>query len=101
MKRVPFFCLLIVVTVFTNCTNNTEASTDPSNETNSNNVATLNYSVVATYPHDTASFTQGLEFYKGRLLEGTGMEGHSKLLQVDLKTGKANKQLSIDSNLFG
>ena len=31
----------------------------------------LSYSVAATYPHDTSLFTEGLEFYKGQLLESS------------------------------
>ena len=32
----------------------------------------LNYKIVGTYPHDIKAYTQGLEFYKGFLYEGTG-----------------------------
>lgn len=61
----------------------------------------LTYTVVATYPHDTSSYTQGLEFLNGQLYEGTGNYGFSKLLQVDLKTGKAARQISLSSKFFG
>lgn len=61
----------------------------------------ISYSVVATYPHDTSSFTQGLVFWKGQLLEGTGLKGQSKLMQIDLPTGKAVRQLALDTNFFG
>lgn len=62
---------------------------------------TLSYTVVATYPHDTSSYTQGLEVRKGQLYEGTGNYGFSKLLQVDLKSGKALKTVSLDPKVFG
>lgn len=61
----------------------------------------LSYTVVATYPHDTSSYTQGLEIRNGQLYEGTGNYGSSKLLQVDLKTGKAIKTLALDRRFFG
>jgi glutamine cyclotransferase len=61
----------------------------------------LTYTVVAAYPHDTSSYTQGLEFYNGLLYEGTGNKGFSKLLQVDLKTGKPAKALSLEPQFFG
>ena len=61
----------------------------------------MGYSIVATYPHDTASYTQGLLVYNGELFEGTGNYGKSKLMQVDLKTGKAKKEISLDPKLFG
>ena len=48
-----------------------------------------------SYPHNTAHYTQGLEFSEGNLYEGIGQYGSSKLSQVDLKTGKVNEKLSI------
>jgi len=49
----------------------------------------MTHSIVGTYPHDTSSYTQGLIIYNGNMYEGTGNYGHSKLKQVDMKTGKA------------
>lgn len=100
MKRFFVLYFAAVSLFLAYCTNNTDTSTEETTTTE-NNVAMLNYTVLATYPHDTASFTQGLEFYKGQLLEGTGMQGQSKLMQVDLRTGKANKKLNLDSTIFG
>jgi glutamine cyclotransferase len=63
---------------------------------------TLNFSIIQpAYPHDTSSFTQGLSLYKGELFEGTGNYGRSKLMKVDLKTGKALKSVSLDEKYFG
>jgi glutamine cyclotransferase len=31
----------------------------------------LKYKIINTYPHDTKSFTEGLEFYKDTLYEST------------------------------
>lgn len=50
----------------------------------------IGYSVVATYPHDRSSFTQGLVYAGGALYESTGLYGRSSLRRVDLKTGKPN-----------
>lgn len=61
----------------------------------------LKYTIVNTYPHDTTSFTEGLEFYKDALLEGTGLYGKSKLLKTDYKTGKIIKSLDLDAKYFG
>ncbi|HEX5651532.1 MAG TPA: glutaminyl-peptide cyclotransferase [Chitinophagaceae bacterium] len=63
--------------------------------------ASISYSVVASFPHDTSSYTQGLVFYKGELYEGTGLEKRSKLMNVDLKTGKALRKMDLDSTYFG
>ncbi|QQD17194.1 glutaminyl-peptide cyclotransferase [Spongiibacter nanhainus] len=40
----------------------------------------LDYHVVARYPHNPAFFTQGLELYKGRLFETSGLYGRSRVL---------------------
>lgn len=61
----------------------------------------LPYTVLNVYPHDTAAFTQGLEFYNGILLESTGLEGSSSLRKVDLKTGKPSTLKKLDNTLFG
>jgi glutaminyl-peptide cyclotransferase len=61
----------------------------------------MSYSVVNIYPHDTSSYTQGLIWFNNSLYEGTGLEGFSKLKKVDLKTGKAQQEISIDKSLFG
>ena len=44
----------------------------------------LTAKIVDTYRHDVSSYTQGLEFYKGRLFEGTGQFGKSKVSEVTL-----------------
>jgi glutaminyl-peptide cyclotransferase len=65
---------------------------------------TINYSVLNVFPHDTASFIQGLEFYNGELLESTGSPAEyaypSWLGRVDLKTGKLKDVVSLDPKYF-
>jgi glutamine cyclotransferase len=61
----------------------------------------LIYSIGRTFPHDTSSFTQGLVIYKGQLYEGTGLEGKSRLMQVDLNTGKTIRTVNLDPKYFG
>ena len=56
--------------------------------------------VVAEYPHDTESYTQGLFFHKGEMFETTGLNGKSTLRKVDLATGKALKRLDFDKKYF-
>jgi glutamine cyclotransferase len=55
----------------------------------------ISYSIANTYPHDTSSFTEGLLIYKGHMYESTGLEGKSKLLETDLKTGKVTRELDL------
>jgi glutamine cyclotransferase len=61
----------------------------------------LHYKIVRKYPHDTTAFTQGLEFYKGVLYEGTGEKGASQLRKLDLTTGKVLQKVDLDKNYFG
>ncbi len=61
----------------------------------------LSYTIVNTFPHDTTSFTEGLEFYRDTLFEGTGYRGKSNLLKTDYKTGKILKSLALDAQYFG
>ena len=61
----------------------------------------LSYEIVNTYPHDTSSYTQGLEFYRDTLIEGTGQYQHSVLHKVDYKTGKPYKEIKLEGKYFG
>jgi glutamine cyclotransferase len=56
--------------------------------------------VVAEYPHDTDSYTQGLFFHEGQLYESTGQNGKSTFRKVDLATGKPLKRLDFDKKYF-
>ena len=56
--------------------------------------------VVAEYPHDTTSYTQGLFFKDGQLYESTGLNGKSTFRVVDMKTGKALRKLDFDKKYF-
>src|ERR1019366_3251122 len=58
------------------------------------------YEVIATWPHDHLAFTQGLVFRNGSLLESTGLYGRSSLREVDLKTGRILKQISVPAQFF-
>lgn len=70
-----------------------------------NNIAApapIMFTVDKIYPHDPKAFTQGLEFYKGKLYEGTGEFGTSNLRIVDIPTGKVEKNYLIpDPKIFG
>ena len=60
------------------------------------------FKVEAVYPHDPTAFTQGLEMHNGKLYEGTGELGKSRLRVVDLKTGVSEKDHLIkDNTIFG
>lgn len=56
--------------------------------------------VVAEYPHDTQSYTQGLFFQGGAMYESTGQHGKSTFRKVDMETGKPLKRLDFDRKYF-
>lgn len=57
--------------------------------------------VVATFPHSLDAFCQGLEFSGGKLIEGTGLYGQSKLRRLDLATGAVELEVGLPPDLFG
>jgi len=59
------------------------------------------YKIINEYPHDIASYTQGLEFYNDTLYESTGQQGKSKLRKVDYKTGNILKNVDLANQYFG
>jgi len=60
----------------------------------------FNYQVEATFPHDTSSYTQGLEFHDGIFYESDGEYGGSSLRKVDPQSGKVLKKIDISSDKF-
>ncbi len=75
----------------------------------------LDYTLIATHPHDVEAFTQGLLFWEGRFVESTGLRGESDLRVVDPETGDVlaqrtfeepaveaiRQRVGIDQGLFG
>ncbi len=57
--------------------------------------------VVAEWPHDAGAFTQGLQWFDGRLFESTGQEGRSNIREVDLRTGRVIRKHDIPAPYFG
>ena len=56
--------------------------------------------VVKEYPHDPASYTQGLFFHGDTLYETTGQYGESTLRTVDLETGRPNRLQHFSRKYF-
>jgi glutamine cyclotransferase len=57
--------------------------------------------IVATYPHDTHAFTEGLLIDHGTLYESTGREGQSDIRRVDLASGRVLARVRLAPQLFG
>jgi glutaminyl-peptide cyclotransferase len=59
------------------------------------------YKLIAAFPHDTSSFTQGLVFAgDGKMYESTGLEGESTLRLVDITSGKTLKRIDVPAKYF-
>ena len=56
--------------------------------------------VLAEYPHNTSSYTQGLFFHNGVMYESCGQYGHSFFKIVDYKTGKILRQWKFQRRYF-
>jgi glutamine cyclotransferase len=69
--------------------------------TGQNSAPVLRCEVVASYPHDSNAFTQGLVYEDGLLYEGTGRNGESTLRQVELESGRMLRQVDLDERYFG
>lgn len=59
------------------------------------------FQLINSFPHDTSSYTEGLEIHDGFLYESTGRNGLSRLLKTDLTTGKTIKAVKLASRYFG
>lgn len=97
-----FLTILFVSFAITACNNsNAVEIADANNPTNVVVEAKPQFQVVAQYPHNNTSFTEGLEYNDGTMYESTGLNGQSKLAKVHLKTGKDFQKIDIDKQYFG
>jgi glutaminyl-peptide cyclotransferase len=82
------------------------AAGDNSAKTNGNATGPLaqpvlyGYEVANVFPHDANSFTQGLIFYNGVLIESAGQYGVSTLRRVELETGRVLKKVAVPPQYF-
>lgn len=59
-----------------------------------------NFSVQNVFPHDTSSYTQGLEFHNGYLYESDGLLAESSIRKTDLTSGKVLQITKIRDDIF-
>ncbi len=86
-----YLLLVFSIALIISCNNDNSGDTDPDIVTphvETGAPANIPFTVIAQYPHDTSAFTEGLEFYDGKLYEGTGDWESSTLQIADPKTGK-------------
>jgi glutaminyl-peptide cyclotransferase len=88
--------------IFAACKNNTNKNIDTS--TINPDPPSITYIVAKIYPHDTTTYTEGLEWHDGYLYESGGdpdYKGRSSLSKIDLQTGKAVQQIKLGKEYFG
>jgi glutaminyl-peptide cyclotransferase len=57
--------------------------------------------ILRTLPHDSSSFTQGLEVLENSIFESSGLYGHSRISEIDSQNGEIIRQTRIDDSYFG
>lgn len=96
------YLAVLTLLAFAACTNNDDASGPIDPTVVPAKTPVIPYTIVAEYPHDTSAYTQGLEFYNGKLYEGTGDFTNSSLRITDYKTGRIEKKHMMGTDdIFG
>lgn len=97
MKKlsIPFILFLVAISAC-NDEDQDQANISPNPPT-----PVIQFQVVNQYPHDTASFTQGLVIYNGGLIESTGMPNTSWIGPVDKSNGTIERKVSLPGDYFG
>jgi glutamine cyclotransferase len=102
MKKLYWYLLISASLLTLSCNDSNDKDADAGKDSGpAYTTPAISYSIMNTHPHDTSYFTEGLEFYNNTLLESTGLNGKSKLVQYDLASGKVVKEISLDPKFFG
>jgi glutaminyl-peptide cyclotransferase len=97
MKR---YLSILIIAFVTSCNGKKEPDHDESIVPKP--IPLIGYNIIAQYPHDTGAYTQGLQFFRGKLYEGTGDFENSSLRITDIKTGNVEKKHMMGSSkIFG
>jgi glutaminyl-peptide cyclotransferase len=91
-----YLLFLAVLSISVGCKENSRISKKANN-----NIPTIGYAYINSYPHDLNSFTEGFLIHDGSLFESTGAtkefpQTRSLFGIVDLKTGKIDPKVEID-----
>lgn len=89
---------IIGILMFFSCGNSNAGK--PASDARPEKIKEYSLEIVAEYPHDVTSYTQGLFFHNGDLYETTGQYGESTLRKVDLESGKAMQRQNFTDKYF-
>lgn len=96
------YSVLVLLFALAACSNNGDDESVVDNSVKPIPTPVISYTILSQYPHDTSAYTQGLQFYKGKLYEGTGDFKNSSLRITDYKTGRVEKKYMMGSDsIFG
>mgnify|MGYP005725611599 CR=1 FL=1 len=87
--------LLLFSVVFNACEENSVAPL-PDNL----NAEIITPTIINTFPHDPAAFTQGLLWHDGLFYESTGRYGQSSLREVEIESGRVLALQPVSSEFF-
>lgn len=96
-----YLSLFVIACNNTNNTDTNASSNDAAENTAIAAPIALNYSIQKVYNHDTSAYTQGLEWYNNKLIEGTGLRGESVLYQMDDQLKSIGKKVQLEAPYFG
>lgn len=94
-RPLPWLAITIVIALLV------LISIDWSSVAGATSAKSIEYELVATYPHDDSAWTQGLVVHESRLYESTGQRGRSTLREVEVETGKVLRSVRIADDQFG
>jgi glutaminyl-peptide cyclotransferase len=110
MNRAQRFCLIFgsMLTLFFSACSGEQGERKEQTSPVTKEVKTvpmLDYTLVATHPHDITSFTEGLLFHDNKLFESTGapaylQQARSAFGTVDMKTGKLEIKVELDKETY-
>lgn len=90
-----FFPYILCAVMMLSC-----ANSNPKEAAAAEKIKLYKLEVVAEYPHDVTSYTQGLFFKDGQMYESTGQYGSSTFRKVDLNSGKALEKIKFNEKYF-
>ena len=76
------------------------SASEPASTAKNSAVIEYQYRVIASFPHSTTVFTQGLEFHQGILFESAGKRGESRLIKRSLENLEPIQTHYLDSRYF-
>lgn len=101
MNRLLISCISLLIFGIS-CTSSDRSTENEKDESKVPIPATLLYDIVDTIRHDTQAFTEGFEFYQGKLYESTGQYGKTAIRVIDTASGRLISQVkNPDMRIFG